>query len=271
MRAPTTCSGPRRTTRNWTGCGNCLDLAEPLCQAGGQLAAPLGPDLWRRRGFRFDLAPVLIAGARARRHARPRECGFFAAFALPVSAGSVRLIAGSLGHRPGRLSASAPSHAGLERVERPVPRHDPGLVAAQCGRPRHLHGHRIGLYLLVQQARMDRRQLHPPRDLHAARSGQLRYKLHPHKPVLTTTTDFTISGTAAGDRHQMLLVLAPATDAARVAIGSAEHAGLLLRRQDRPRTSETTTTPLPGPTRSRWTLILWNNDLLLPPPPHLGH
>ena len=75
---------------NWTGCGNCLNLAEPRMVelVAGSLrhwVETYGVD-----GFRFDLAPVL---ARGRDGAFSREAGFFAALRADPVLASVRLIA----------------------------------------------------------------------------------------------------------------------------------------------------------------------------------
>lgn len=79
---------PRRYA-NWSGCGNCLDLAQPRVVELVVGALRHWVDAMHVDGFRFDLAPVLARGPRGYTHA----AGFFAALQADPVLARVRLIA----------------------------------------------------------------------------------------------------------------------------------------------------------------------------------
>lgn len=74
---------------NWTGCGNCLDLAQPRVVEMVVGALRHWVDDMHVDGFRFDLAPVLARGPHGYTHAS----GFFAAVQADPVLSRTRLIA----------------------------------------------------------------------------------------------------------------------------------------------------------------------------------
>ena len=113
-----------------TGCGNTLDAADPLALRLVLDSLRYWVTEMHVDGFRFDLASALARTGRDRRHARP----LLIAIGQDPMLRHVKLIAEPWDVRRGRLPGRRVP-AAVGRVERPVPRHRPRLLARR--RRRH--------------------------------------------------------------------------------------------------------------------------------------
>jgi glycogen operon protein len=152
-----------------TGCGNTLNLPHPRTTQLVLDSLRYWVEEMHVDGFRFDLAPALGRGTAI----DARSDAFFEIVRQDPVLARVKLIAepwdlGPHGDWGGGLSGR------LVRVERPLPRRRPPLLARRLGPRRRPRVAPVGLERPLRSERPERRRQHQLRDLsrrlHAARS-----------------------------------------------------------------------------------------------------
>ena len=141
-----------------TGTGNSLNMRQPhvlqlIIDSLRYWVTEMHVD-----GFRFDLAASLARQF----HEVDRLSAFFDLIQVDPVVSQVKLIAEALGPRRGRLSGRQLPHP-VVGMERPLPRHRPGLLA---GRGQHAGGLRLPAH----------RQLRPLRQRRAAPARQRQFR-----------------------------------------------------------------------------------------------